>query len=245
MLNRAPYVRRKECLTSGRPSGRRLIAGTLAGVAFAAPFYLVSIGLARSMIYITGQWPEERVESILSHNEVAADWGLPPRPVPVIVGPTRVPTPAWAEPFWAGIAAAFGQAVALAAVFFRPHPPWSHRRKRAGLHARLGATAGVMWVGLVPLLLVKVWFVYVVLLYRGNVWASAFGEPVAADPLVPFVPFGLAGTLLVLFLTLEPWRGLQRAYRCGRWPAVGVGLTAVFAVLLLLAGRWLYPPGAL
>jgi hypothetical protein len=83
-----------------------------------------------------------------------------------------------------------------------------------------------MWIGIVPLVLGKLWIVYAVLVQNGNRrWAAAFGRPTVEDPFSPFFPVGLASFLLVSVVLLGPWRGLQRAYRCGWWPAVCIAWT--------------------
>lgn len=220
---------------------RRLIIGVVVGVAFASSFYFASLAVSRATFAIVRNQPEAEIARIHAHNEFAQAHDIPLRQPPTIIGPAEAEIPAWVEPFWAGLAAVFGQAIALSFWLVRPQVPWSLRRKRAGLHARSSAATGLMWIGLVPLVLVKLWFVYLVLVYGGNVWASAFGGPITADPLVPFVPFGLSAALLVVILALEPWRGIQLVYRCRWWPAVSVLFTLALGVLLFVVGRWVFP----
>ena len=55
-------------------------------------------------------------------------------------------------------------------------------------HARGGAATGLMWLGLVPLVFVKVWLVYVTLVSRGAYWESAYGHVSEPDALAPLPP---------------------------------------------------------
>ena len=238
LLHRAQTLALKRTLPISDLGVKRLLLGLIAGVAFAGSFYTVSV--ARVTLPLVRAMPEV---------VAGPQQPLPPPPPggyvrrsPDIVGPSTAASPAWAEPFWAGLAAAFGQAFTLSVWFpWRRRPPVL-RFGRARLRARAGIITGLMWTGYAPMVLVPVWFAYTVMLYGGNVWASAFGRPLGADPLVPLVPFGLGAGLLVMALTLEPWRGLQLAYRC-RWiPAVGVAAVLALGTLLFIAGRAV--PGA-
>ena len=166
--------------------------------------------------------------------------GWPEQPVPTIVGPSKAAAPAWFGLFWAGLAAVFGQALALSVWFHRPASP-TIRARRTRLRVLGGLATGQMWIWLVLLVLVEFWFDYALLIYGGNVWASAFGLPQEPDPFVPFIPFGAFSLVLVGLLAVEPWRGLQLAFRCRWWPVAGVATTAAFGTVLYVVGRWAVP----
>ena len=190
---------------------RRLVVGVLAGVAFAASFYSASLAVARAGLPALLGSPEAHVEELQRHN---ATWqgtdGFRPRSVPVVVAQPAIETPAWAGPAWAALAASLGQAVALSVWFVRPG---SSRR------ARGGAATGLMWVGLVPLVVVPLWDSYASLVARRRYWAAAFGEPVGPDPFAPVLPFGAAAGLFAVAVALAPWRGVQLAYAGGGRPS--------------------------
>ncbi len=217
---------------------RRLVVGAFAGITFAATFFLASVAVTRGGYPAFLGYPEGWVEGARQYNERGRDVeGFEPIPVPTLVGEPKAETPPWAEPFWAGLAAAFGQALMLAVWFLRP------RGRRPARHARIGVATGLMWVWIVPLFVVKLWFLYVMLVTSGNYWASAFGEPLLADPLVPVLPFGAAALALAAVVALEPWRGIQMEYRCGWWPAASVALTVGFGALLYTLGLVIARPG--
>ena len=241
LLHRAQPLTLKRRLPVASLGARRLVIGIIVGLAFAGSFYAVSVAVARVTLPLVRSMPEVRAGP--------PQQPLPPPPpggykqrFPDIVGPSTADSPAWAEPFWAGLAAAFGQAFTLSIWFpWRRRPP-ALRFGRARLRERAGITTGLMWTGYAPMVLVPVWFSYAIMLYGGNVWASAFGLPVGPDPLVPFFPFGLGAVFLVVALTLEPWRGLQLAYRC-RWaPVAGVAAVLALGAVLFVMGRSV--PGA-
>ena len=177
------------------------------------------------------------VASAQQNNVHARALGWPERPVPTVVGPAEAAAPAWFGPFWAGLAAVFGQALVLSVWFHQPVAP-TVRARRARRRVLGGLATGRMWIWLALLVFVELWFDYALLVYGGNVWASAFGLPQEPDPFVPFFPFGAFALVLVGFLTLEPWRGLQLAFRCRWWPAVGVSATVAFGSVLYAVGRW-------
>ena len=241
LLHRAQTLTLKRSLPVADLGARRLVIGIVVGLAFAGSFYAVSVAVARVTLPLVRAMPEIKAGP--------PQQPLPPPPpggykqrFPDIVGPSTADSPAWAGPFWAGLAAAFGQAFTLSVWF-----PWRRRPPtlwlgRARLRERAGIATGLMWTGYAPMVLVPVWFAYVVMLYGGNIWASAFGLPAGADPLVPLFPFGLCAGLLVVALALEPWRGLQLAYRC-RWaPAIGVAAVLALGAVLFMVGRSV--PGA-
>ena len=236
-MPRMPSIRLKHRPPFGSVGRRRIIIGVLVGIGFAASLHMGSVMVGRATFAIMQARPEEKVESIRLSNETAHEWGLLELPVPELVGPAEAGVPSWFELIWAGLAAAFGHSLALYVWFPSAVPPWSTRAKKAAVHAHLGVTTGLMWIGLVLLFLVKLWQLYAVLVYGGNVWASAFGDPVAGDPFVPFFPFGGVAVLLVIMLVLEPWRGLQVAYRCGWWPAAALAVTMAVGALLYLVFR--------
>ena len=218
---------------------RRLVIGIVAGAAFAVPFHLASVGVAHAGLPAFLGDPVAQVDFIREHNERwAGEEGFEPYPVPEIVSEPTASVPVWLEPFWAGLAAVLGQAIAVSVWFVRP------TRGRTMRHARGGAATGLMWVGVLPTFLVKLWLIYVMPVTRGNFWGSAYGELGGLDPLTPLLPFGAASGVMVLVVALEPWRGPQLEYRCGRIPAVSVILTLVFAVLLFALGDWLFPGAA-
>ena len=156
---------------------------------------------------------------------------------PVIVTESEPKAPGWTEPFWAGVAAAFGQATALGFLFWRPARRSLRRLTRHRLHVQGGIATGLMWGAVVPLVFVELWFDYSVLVAGEIRMATAFGQPAPVDPFLSTWPFGASGALLVLLLALEPWRGIQRRYRCGYWPAVGVLAVVGYAAALYGVGR--------
>ena len=213
-----------------------MAVGVIAGAVFAVTFHLASVGVARVGLPTFLGDPASQAEYVRQQNEFwADDPRFEPYPVPEVVAVPTAQIPKWFEPFWAGLAAVMGQAVALSVWFIRP------ARGSALRHARGGAATGLMWVGLIPLIFGKLWLIYAILVTRGNYWATAYGEPGGFDPLVPLFPFGAAGGLLVLVVALEPWRGPQFAYRCGWLPTISVALTLTFGVVLFALGRWLFP----
>ena len=214
---------------------RRFVIGIVAGILFALGFYAAGITAGRATMQINKAGAESRVWWNQEYNDQLRAAGRPPRyPVPTVAEPEAVPVPRWAAPLWAGLAAALGQAVALSVWFVRPAQPGIlHRRaRRRGI---LGATAGAMWVGLIPLLLIKFWMVYAFVLYPVNISATFYGEPYVADPLEPLGPALAVG--LVAVLALEPWRGVRLGYRSGRWPVLGVLAVAVGTSALSVLGR--------
>lgn len=152
------------------------------------------------------------------------------REFPELVGPAEATAPAWMEPFWAGLAAALGQCVCVAAWLTGPTP--APRRRK--LWSRYARTQSLVWVGLAPLVFVKLGELYMAVPYDGMIWLSAFGEPAIEDP---FGGLGWVALLAVLFLALEPWRALQVRHRCGWQPVAGVVVVAVVAGLLFVSGR--------
>ena len=215
----------------------RVVVGAVAGLVFAASFYAASVAVAVGSGPVLQNDPASYVDRVRQRNEFrSAEERVP---VPVIVADVEPETPGWAAPLWAGLSAAFGQSIALSVWFFRPRPWKGLRPRRSVLHARGGIATGLMWIGVVPLVLVKFWLIYVVLVAGGIAWLAALGEPVPRDPFLSVWPYGAALGLLVVLVTLEPWRGLQLDYRCNRWPALGLAVTTVLGAALYTLGRWL------
>ena len=228
----------------------RMIVGILSGILFASLFYLATVSVTRpGLVAVQNNpalWAHSSVDPRQSQPTIEIE-GYDPPQHPVIVGPTSIPTPSWVEPFWAGFAAAFGQALMLLVWFLRPTrrrtrqagEPFSLRSVRADYHARGGVALGLMWSALFAMFLGKLWLLYAMFISRANLWGSAFGEGFAPDPFIPFVPFGLSSGVLVLFMATEPWRGIRLDYRCGWWPAVSVVVTLVFGATLYGMERWI------
>ena len=217
----------------------RVVVGAVAGLAFAASFYAASLTVAVGSGPVLQNDPASYVDRVRQRNELRSVEDQVP--VPVILTDAVPETPGWAAPLWAGLSAAFGQSITLSVWFFRLKRRGGLRPQRSVLHARGGIATGLMWIGVVPLVLVKFWLIYVVLVAGGNAWLAAFGEPVPRDPFLSIWPYGAALGLLVVLVTLEPWRGLQLDYRCSRWPALGLAVTTVLGAALYTLGRWLVP----
>ena len=208
-------------------SGERLVSdGVALGVAFALSFHLAFLSVTHGARPIFEDGPARFVERM--SDPANARLG---RDVPVLVGPAEASAPRWVEPFWAGLSAALGQCVAVAVWLAGATPPrpTAHRRR-----LRYARAQSLVWVGLAPLVFVKLGELYVALPYSDAIWTSALGNPPFADPLKGL---GGAALLAVLFLALEPWRGLVLAYRCGRWPMLGVASVRLAAAVLYAVGR--------
>ena len=93
-----------------------------------------------------------------------------------------------------------------------------------------------MWGALMASLWARVWLVYLCAVYFGDLWGRGIGLAVSAD-----LSAGLGWWLFVIppLLTVEPWRGLQRAYRCGWWPTYALVAVSTWGALLYAAGTWL------
>ena len=212
------------------------MVGIVAGLAFAAGFYTAGVSTGRVTAAINGAGAESRLMWNQEYNDQLRDEGRPPRyPVPVVTDPEPIPAPRWADPMWAGLSAALGHAFALAVWFVRP-----------ALHAAVVPAGGPCSVpplgdvvGIVPLVLIKLWMVYAFVLHPVNVYATMYDEPFVPDPISPFGPALAAG--LVVVLALEPWRGVRLAYRCGWWPALGVLAVLASSAALYIAGGALLP----
>lgn len=219
----------------------RFWTGLVLGALFAAFLYAAGLLTVRLAYPAITAGPEAHVARLEYYNNSLDREGrrrYPPPPV--IVAEARAETPAWAEPFWAGLAAALGQAVSIAAWFWTPGRRRAVRPRRER-HVRSSIATGLMWVGIMPMVLGKIWFSYVELVSKGAAWAAAFGEPPPVDPILPGYPLGADSALLVVVLIVEPWRGLQMAYRCGWWPVMAAGGVLVIAAALYAAGQWLLP----
>ena len=203
-----------------------MATGAALGFVFALSFHLAFLGVAQGASPVFEDGPARFVERM--SDPINARLG---RDVPALVGPAEASAPWWIEPFWAGLSAALGQCVAVAvwlAGATPPHPT-THRRR-----LRYARAQSLMWVGLAPLVFVKLGELYMALPYSDAIWASAFGDPPFVDP---FEGLGGVALLVVLFLALEPWRGLALAYRCGRWPFLGVASVGLAAATLYAVGR--------
>ena len=204
--------------------------GAAAGAAFALSFHLAFLGTARAAVPIFEDGPTRYVERWSQpHNRRSG------REAPALVGPAEAEEPRWMEPFWAGLSAALGQAVALAVWFAGGPPTRTIGDVRLRRRRRYAVTQSLMWVGLGPLVFVKLGELYVAVPYDMAIWASALGRPPFEDP---FAFLGPAAALAILFLALEPWRGLALAYRCRWWPALGVASAAAVGAALFAVGRW-------
>ena len=224
-LSRLLQVR--PALTTEAVGRWRLASGVGVGVAFALTFYLAFLGIAHAYVLAIDASPVEyvvRMEDPVNRR--------PSRDVPVLVGPTTASVPPWMEPFWAGLSAAIGQCVAVTIWLTGGRIGESRKLRRRRHYARVQA---VMWVGLAPLVFVKLGELYLGVWYQGAVSASAFGKPPAEDP---FGFLGIASVLAVLFLALEPWRGLALAYRCRWGPAAGAVSVFVLGAFLYSVGLW-------
>ena len=206
---------------------RRLGAGLVAGAAFALTFYLAFLSIALAYIPVVEGVPVRHVE--MMEDPMTR---RPGREVPVMVGPTSVAVPEWVRPFWAGMSAALGQCVSAAIWLSGPLVGETQKMKRRRRYARAQVA---MWVGLAPLVFVKIGELYLSVPYPDAVWASSFGRPPVDDPL-GFL--GMASALTVVFLALEPWRGLSLSYRCCWGPMVGVAGVLVAGSLLHGVGHW-------
>ncbi len=232
-------MRLKPTLSVRALGTKRFAVGILAGILFAFGFHAAGVAVGRGTIAVNAVGAEGRIWWNQGYNDQLRAAGQPPRyPPPTVTDPDPVPVPEWAEPLWAGLAAALGQALTLTAWFVRPTRP-GVRERRARRRGWLGATAGAMWIGLVPHLLVKFWIVYAFVLLPVNISATFYGEPFFPDPLEPFGPaFAVA---LVATLALEPWRGVRLGYRSGWWPAFGLLAVSICAAALYGLGRALLP----
>lgn len=234
-------MRLKPTLSIRTLGTRRFVVGLVAGFLFSVSFFAVGVTAGRSTLSVNRSLAESRVWRNLEYNEQLRAAGQPPRfSAPTVAAPEPVSVPRWAEPLWAGLAAALGQAVALSVWFVGPARPGLQRR-RARRRGLLGATAGAMWVGLVPLVVIKLWTAYAFVLYPLNISATFYAEPFVADPLEPLGP--ALSVVLVAVLALEPWRGVRLGYRSGWWPAFGVLAVAGGTVALYVLGR-AFLPGA-
>ena len=232
-------MRLKPTLSVRAIGTRRFVVGLVAGILFAFGFHTAGVAFGRGTIAVNAVGAEGRIWWNQEYNDQLRAAGQPPRyPPPTVADPDPVPVPRWAEPLWAGLAAALGQACALAVWFVLPARPGitERRVRRRGLP---GATAGAMWVGLAPLILIKLWVVYAFVLLPVNIYATFYGELFVPDPLEPFGPaFAVA---LVTVLALEPWRGVRLGYRSGWWPALGLLTVAIGTAALYGLGRAILP----
>ena len=215
--------------------------GIAAGIGYAATFYLASSTFASVTAEVLIALVTEGTASPDAYNawlfaeceRMSVEFGIDQR-CPRELLPTNDAWPplmdfSWAVPIWAGLSAAMGQAVALAVWVIRPRRAQPVRAR----YLRSGAATGLMWNGLVPLMWGKIWLISAVLVYRANFSAAAAGYATGSDPFTGFAPWA---ALLVLLLALEPWRGLQRAYRCGWWPLAGLAATLALGAALYAAG---------
>ena len=221
-MNRALFGR--PILNASEVGRRRLALGAFAGAAFALTFHLAFLGVTRVSVPIFEAYSPTQVER----------WREPSGLAP---GPAEAEEPGWVEPFWAGLSAALGQAVAVAVWFVGGHPARTVRDRRHQLRRRYALTQSLMWVGLAPLVFVKLGELYVAVPYHGAIWASSLRRPPFEDP---FAFLGPTAALAVLFLALEPWRGLALAYRCRWWPVLGVASVAAGGAALFAVGRWAF-----
>lgn len=231
-------IQLKPRLSVSKIGKRRFWIGILAGFCFASSFHLASVTFARAAFELHSVWPEMHVERIRANNDWRREQGGPLLPEPQIVGPLEADTPKWFEPFWALLSAVFGQAIALSIWFWRPISVGSALQRNARKKGR-SVVNHLMWVGAVPLLVGYIWYVHIVLVYAGNVSASAFGRPIVDDPLVPLFPFGVSAFLLVLIVALAPWQSLRRAYKCQSWTPRAILLTFLSGIVLFLIVHYL------
>ena len=148
----------------------------------------------------------------------------------------------WLEPVWAVVCAAFGQVVMVAIWFARPSQQEQKRnpaRLRSDRYVRgsraMGLAVSISAAGFLG----RMWEAYGSVFHIGNLWASAFGEPLAADPFGPFLPFGAFAIALAAIIALMPWHGVQRKYRCGWWPAASVTGALAYGMVLYGLERWI------
>ena len=232
-------MRLKPTLSVRALGTKRFAVGILAGILFAFGFHAAGVAVGRGTIAVNAVGAEGRIWWNQEYNDQLRAAGQPPRyPPPTVTNPDPVPVPGWAEPLWAGLAAALGQALALAVWFIWPTRP-GLRERRARRRGLLGATAGAMWIGLIPLVLIKLWIVYAFVLLPVSIYATFYGEPFVTDPLAPFGP--AFAVVLVATLALEPWRGVRLGYRSGWWPALGLLAVAVGTAALYGLGRAILP----
>ena len=218
-MHRAPFGR--PVLSASDVGWRRLALGAFAGVAFALTFHLAFLGVTQVAVPIFETYSPTYVER----------WREPPDLVP---GPAEAEEPWWVEPFWAGLSAALGQAVAVAVWFAGGLAAPAIRDRRRQRRRRYAVSQSLVWVGLAPLVFVKLGELYVAIPYHGAIWMSSLRRPPFEDP---FAFLGPTAALAVLFLALEPWRGLALAYRCRWWPMLGVVCVVAGGAALFAIGR--------
>ena len=237
----------KSSLSIQQIGRHRFVLGILLGGFLASSFYVGTVSVTRLGFIALQDNPATMVERLRAQRSnpqfpVIEIEGYEPPPIPTIVGPTSLPTPGWIELFWAGFSATAGQAAMLAVWFYRPRRLFRNDiplRSRSDRHARGAIATGILWIGVVPALLGRLWFIYGGVFSQMNLWASALGDTVAPDPFVAFLPFGAVAGILVLFVALEPWRGLRLQYRCGWWPTTSVAVTILFGGTLWGVEQWL------
>ncbi|MEM6286204.1 MAG: hypothetical protein AAF845_03515 [Bacteroidota bacterium] len=221
----------KPALTVGRLGERRFWVGIVAGVLFGASFYGASVVTGRASVIANLGDPARGAERFRLMNDASeARTGERPYPELKVASPAPPEVSRWFAPFWAGLSAALGQAIMLFV--------WLHRPSLTGkqLYLRPSSAAAFVWIcGALFVGSLGEWDTAI--LGRGNYLAVAYGRETAPDPLVPMWPYGIASGALVLLLALEPWRAVQRVFRCGRWVTASVLTTLAFGGLLHVVGQ--------